>query len=300
MKDVIMFCGKGGVGKTTCAAATALHYADEGNKTLIISTDPTPSLRHVFELDVRKVGGEKAKPTPVTKNLHLFEVGADEAKAMWNQKFGAEVYEVFASFVEIGYEEFVDYVTTILPGLRDELMVDYIRELYESAAYGKIIWDTAPAGQTLGLLSMPSIIGDHLKPAARIYTSLKTTGTKRHTVQDVIKGWEDLSGKDIKFLKTKVEFNFVTIAEALAVYQLEDIFGEFKGFSLGIDHVIINQVVVDPDSDFLRRKSEMQKGYIDEIAAIYSGKQRILPMRPYEIKGLERLREAAGVLFKNG
>ena len=300
MKDVIMFCGKGGVGKTTCAAATALHYADEGNKTLIISTDPTPSLRHIFELDVRKVVGEKAKPTPVAKNLSLFEVGADEAKDMWNQKFGAEVYEVFASFVEIGYEEFVDYVTTILPGLRDELMVDYIRELYESEAYSKIIWDTAPAGQTLGLLSMPSIIGDHLKPAARIYTSLKTTGTKRHTVQDVIKGWEDLSSKDIRFLKTKVEFNFVTIAEALAVYQLEDIFGEFNGFSLSIDHVIINQVVVEPDSDFMRRKSEMQKGYIDEIATIYSGKQRILPMRPYEIKGLERLREASGVLFKNG
>jgi arsenite-transporting ATPase len=202
--------------------------------------------------------------------------------------------------VDIGYDEFVEYVTTILPGLRDELMVDYIRELYESAAYGKIIWDTAPAGQTLGLLRMPSIIGDHLKPAARIYTSLKTTGTKKHTVQGVIKGWDDLSNKDIKFLKTNVEFNFVTIAEALAVYQLEDIFGEFKGFGLGIDHVIVNQVVVKPDSDFLRIKSEMQKGYLDEIAAIYSGKQRILPMRPYELKGLERLREAAGVLFKNG
>jgi anion-transporting ArsA/GET3 family ATPase len=129
---------------------------------------------------------------------------------------------------------------------------------------------------------------------------LKTTGTKKHTVQGVIKGWDDLSNKDIKFLKTRVEFNFVTIAEALAVYQLEDIFGEFKVFGLGIDHVIINQVVVEPDSDFLRIKSEMQKRYIDEIAAIYSGKQRILPMRPYEIKGLERLREAAGVLLKNG
>jgi arsenite-transporting ATPase len=300
MKDVIMFCGKGGVGKTTCAAATALHYADEDNKTLIISTDPTPSLRHVFELDVRKTDGEKAKPRSVAKNLSLFEVGADEAKAMWNKKFGAEVYEVFASFVDIGYEEFVEYVTTILPGLRDELMVDYIRELYESATYGKIIWDTAPAGQTLGLLRMPSVIGGHLKPAARIYTSLKTTGTKKHTVQGVIKGWEDLSNKDIKFLKTKVEFNFVTIAEALAVYQLEDIFSEFKGFGLGIDHVIINQVVVEPDSDFLMIKSEMQKGYMDEIGTIYPGKQQILPMRPYEIKGLERLREAASVLFKNG
>ncbi|MFA5367337.1 MAG: ArsA family ATPase [Dehalococcoidia bacterium] len=299
MKNVIMFCGKGGVGKTTCAAATALHYATAGEKTIIISTDPTPSLQHIFEIDGGAVSSVKGDPLTITDNLFLYEVGADEVKAMWNDKFGTEAYEVFSSFVDIGYDEFIDFVASVLPGLRDEFMVDYIRELYESGKYGKIIWDTAPAGQTLGLLKMPSIIGEHLKPAARIYTSLKTTGKNRNTVQGVIKGWEALSAKDMNFIQTGVEFNLVTIAEALAVYQLEYLFEEFRSYNLGIDSVIINQVIKEPQSEFMKRKSEMQRGYIAEITRICPTKQRILTMFPYELTGLDRLKEAMKVLYKN-
>jgi len=297
MKDVIMFCGKGGVGKTTCAAATALHYASGGDKTLIISTDPTPSLRHIFEMDDAGDPVKKGIPSVVTDNLFLYEVGSHEVKTMWNDKFGEEAYEVFSSFVDIGYDEFIEFVASILPGLRDEFMVDYIRELYESGSFEKIIWDTAPAGQTMGLLKMPSIIGEHLKPAARIYTSLKTTGKNRNTVQGVIKGWEALSAKDMNFIQTKVEFTLVTIAEALAVSQLDYIFEEFKSYNLNIDNIIINQVVTKPDSEFMKRKSAMQKEYIAEIAKIFSGEKRILSMFPYEITGLERLGEAMKVLF---
>jgi arsenite-transporting ATPase len=299
MKNVIMFCGKGGVGKTTCAATTALRYAMMGNKTLILSTDPTPSLQHIFEMESTTVSGNKGIPVTVTDNLFLYEVGSHEVKTLWNDKFGAEAYEVFSSFVDIGYDEFIDFVASVLPGLRDEFMVDYIRELHESGEYGKIVWDTAPAGQTLGLLKMPSIIGQHLKPAARIYTSLKTTGKNRNTVQGVIKGWEALSAKDMKFIQTMVEFNLVTIAEALAVSQLGYIFNEFMSYNLNIDNVIINQVINNPDSEFMKQKSTMQKEYIAEISRICAGKQRSLSMFPYEITGLERLREAVKVLFGN-
>jgi arsenite-transporting ATPase len=299
MKTVLMFCGKGGVGKTTCAATTALHYAAMGEKTLIISTDPTPSLQHIFEVDIDKVSAEKGVPVKVTDDLFLYEVGAKEVKTMWNDKFGVEAYEVFSSFVDIGYDEFIDFVASVLPGLRDEFMVDYIRELYESGRYGKIVWDTAPAGQTLGLLKMPSIIGEHLKPAARIYTSLKTTGKNRNTVQGVIKGWEALSAKDMKFIQTKVEFNLVTIAEALAVYQLEYLLEEFNSYNLSIDNVIINQVIRGAESEFMKRKSEMQKEYIAEIARIYPANQRILSMFPYELTGIERLGEAMKVLYND-
>ena len=97
-----MFAGKGGVGKTTCAAATALYYALRGERTLIISTDPTPSLRHIFEIKER---GELVK---VSEMLHLDEIGVEKVKQMWDGKFGREVYEVFSSFVAIEYDEFVE------------------------------------------------------------------------------------------------------------------------------------------------------------------------------------------------
>jgi arsenite-transporting ATPase len=294
VKDVVMFCGKGGVGKTTCAAATALHHALRGRKTIIISTDPTPSLHDIFEIDL------EAKPVKVLEGLYMDEIGIDEVKDMWDKKFGAEVYEVFSSFVEIGYEEFVDFVASMLPGIRDEFMVDYIRELKASGEYDKVVWDTAPAGQTMGLLRMPSIVSEHLKPAPRIYATLKSTGKGRRSVQSVIRGWEELSNRDIEFLQNEVEFNLVTIAEALAVRQLDAIFSEFKDYGLAVDNIIVNQVVDQPDSEFLRRKADMQRGYLSEIAARYDGNRRMLPLFPYEIKGLDRLEEVAGVLFRDG
>jgi len=294
VKDVVMFCGKGGVGKTTCAAATALHHASTGSKTIIISTDPTPSLHDIFEVSL------ESKPVEVIEELYLDEIGTDEVKDMWDRRFGAEVYGVFSSFVEIGYEEFVDFVASMLPGIRDEFMVDYIRGLESSGEYDKVVWDTAPAGQTLGLLRMPSVVSEHLKPAPRIYAALKSTGKGRRSVQSVIRGWEELSNRDIAFLQNDVEFNLVTIAEALAVRQLDAIFAELRDYGLAVDSIIVNQVVDRPDSEFLRRKADMQQGYLSEIAASYDGNRRILPLFPYEIKGLERLEEVAALLFRDG
>ena len=101
----------------------------------------------------------------------------------------------------------------------------------------------------------------------------------------------------MEFLKTGVEFNLVTIPEALAVRQLDDIFGEFRSYNLKIDHIIINQVVKHPDSDFLRTKSTMQQGYISEISTRFICDKRVLPMFPYEITGMDRLLEVERVLF---
>ena len=100
--SVVMFSGKGGVGKTTCAAATALHYASRGERTLAISTDATPSLSHIFEAP----GDEK--PKRIRGSLYVSELGVEEVEQMWDEKFGREVYDVFSSFVEIDYDEFVE------------------------------------------------------------------------------------------------------------------------------------------------------------------------------------------------
>ncbi len=292
-KNVIMFGGKGGVGKTTCAAATALHHASLGKETIVISTDFTPSLKDIFELEI------PAKPAKVADKLYVAEIGYDEIKKLWDEKFGAEVYEVFSSFVKIDYEEFVDFVVTILPGLKDEFMIDYIRELAESGRFESIVWDTAPAGQTLGLLQMPSLLNKHLKPAPRIYSALKTSWQRRRSVLSVIKGWEELSTKDVEFLKSRVAFNVVTIAEGLSVRQLDNMVLELQSHNFDIEHIITNQIVEKPDSDFLQSRADMQHGYLQEIESKYGISVTILPLFPYEIKGIEKLREVERVLYSN-
>jgi len=288
-----MFAGKGGVGKTTCAAATALHYASSGGQTLAISTDATPSLSHVFEV------ADDKKPARVKDSLYINELGVAEVEEMWDRKFGSEVYEVFSSFVSINYQEFVEFMSSVLPGLGDEFMVDYIRELGLNGEYEAIVWDTAPLGQTLALLKTPALLGKHLKMAPRIYSKLKLGQRSREPVLDILKRWEKLSTANMDFLRNEVRFTMVTIPEALAVAQLEGIFRELSEYGLKVQQLIINNVIKAEGSAFLSAKAGQQKTYLELIYAKYSDLPIFeIPMFPYELKGLDRLKEVEKILFQ--
>lgn len=292
--SIMVFAGKGGVGKTTCAATTALHYASLGKKTLAVSTDATPSLSHIFEI---KSSGKLAS---VKDSLYVNELGVAEVKEMWDKKFGREVYEVFSSIVAIDYETFVEFMTSLLPGLSDEFMVDYIRGLSREGTYDAIIWDTAPLGQTLTLLETPAMLRKHLKMAPRIYSRLKLGQVSKEPILDILKRWERLSADNIRFLQHEVDFTMVTIPEALAVEQLQGVFAEMGKYGLKLKRMIVNNVVKAEGSSFLLTKSQQQRQYLDLIYQKYPDLSIIeLPMFPYEIKGLERIREVGRVLFSD-
>jgi len=291
--NIYMFAGKGGVGKTTCAASTALHYAYLGGQTIAISTDATPSLAHIFEVS----GNEK--PTMVQESLYISELGLKEVEQMWDKKFGREVYGVFSSFVSIDYDAFVEFMTSMLPGLSDEFMIDYIRELKRSGQYQSIIWDTAPLGQTLALLQTPAMLVEHLRMAPRVYSRLKFGKSSQESILDILKRWQKLSADSIDFLRNEVRFTMVTIPEALAFEQLEDIFRELNKYGFRVKQLIVNNVVKTEDSDFLAIKTRQQKKYLELIYDRYSDLGIVeLPMLPYEVKGLERLKEIESNLFK--
>ncbi len=291
--NITMFTGKGGVGKTTCAAAAALHYASLEERVLAISTDATPSLSHIFEI------ASDRKPARVKDSLYINELGVEEVKEMWDKKFGHEVYEVFSSFVDISYAEFVEFMTSVLPGLSDEFMIDYIRELSMNGEYEAIVWDTAPLGQTLALLKTPALLGRHLRMAPRIYSKLRLGQRSREPVLDIIKRWEGLSTDNMDFLRKAVSFVMVTIPEALAVEQLEGTFRELNEYGLKVQRLIINNVVKEESSDFLLTKARQQRDYLELIYDRYSDlKIAELPMFPYELKGLDRLREVERILFQ--
>jgi len=286
-----MFTGKGGVGKTTCSAAAALHYAAAA-RTLIISTDATPSLSHIFEIT------EKQKPAGLPPDLQVKEIGEKEIRWMWDAKFGREVYEVFSAFVDIEYEEFVEFMTSILPGLGEEFMVDHIRELCLSGDYSNIVWDTAPLGQTLSLLETPALLAEHLRLAPRIYSKLKLGNRSKEPVLEILKRWQKLSAANMDFLRRDVNFTMVTIPEALAVAQLEGTLRELEKYGLSIKQIIINNVVKIEDSLFLQTKSRQQRPYLKQIHEKYHDlKITELPLFPQEIKGIVRLKELGKILF---
>jgi len=291
--QVLVFAGKGGVGKTTCAAVTALYYAGLGKTTLCLSTDPTPSLRHIFEI------GGKEKLRRVEQGLDISELGPDEIREMWDHKFGREVYEVFSAFIDIGYSEFTEFMVSVLPGLGDEFMVDYIRELKLSCKYEAIVWDTAPLGQTLALLNTPAMLAEHLRLAPRIYSRFKLGARTRESIMDIIKRWQKLSALNMEFLQREVNFSLVTIPEALAVEQLESIQGEMHKFGIGIGQIIVNNIIDSDGSDFLSIRAGRQKFYLAEIQRRFAAIPAIsLPLVSFEIKGLENLRKMANILFR--
>jgi arsenite-transporting ATPase len=296
-KRVLMFGGKGGVGKTTCSATTALHYASLGRKTLIISSDLTPSLSDIFEMEV----GAAEKPVKGTENLYALEISPDEVMKRWKEKFGPEVYEAASSLIDMEYDEVIDYVA-IAPGIQEEFMLDYILERVKDGRYDLIVWDTAPAGDTLRLLDLPYKFLKHLRMAPKFYFEVRDTfKLKKVPFLELIDSWKALAKEVTDFMRNpnNTEFILVTIPEALGVYQARRLVGEFERYGLPIHYLIINNVIKNPDSKFYQARMEMQTPYINLLADEYGQSMEIitLPLFPHEVKGVDRLRELRKVLF---
>jgi len=306
-KRLIMIGGKGGVGKTTCASAIALHFSLQGKKTLIISSDPTPSLSDIFETEI----GDLETPIQNAKDLYGIEISSEVVLKKWKDRFGPEIYEVVSSFTSLDYD-FVDYIGGA-PGIEEEYMLNYILELVESAQYDLVIWDTAPAGHTLRLLHLPQIFLKHLEAATKFYMNLYSYFEKlkesvklkkrKRSLLEIISGWEDLAEKVVNFIRDpqKSDFIVVTIPEALGVKQTERIIKDFDEYQLNVKHLIINHVIQEADCNFHKIRKEMQQNYIQILKKRYSPRIGLIeiPLMPQEVKGVERIRKVSEILFKS-
>jgi len=304
-KRLIMIGGKGGVGKTTCASAIALHFALQRKKTLIISSDPTPSLSDIFEMEI----GDRETPIRNIANLWGIEISSEVVLKKWKERFGPEIYEVVSSFASLDYD-FVDYVGGA-PGIEEEYMLNYILELVESGEYELVVWDTAPAGHTLRLLHLPQIFLRHLEAATKFYMNLYSYFEKlkesvkfkkgKKSLLEIISGWEGLAEKVVNFIRDpeKTEFIVVTIPEALGVKQTERILKDFDDYQLNVNHLIVNYVIQEADCEFHRIRREMQQSYIGVLKNQYSHRIQLIEvgLSPCEIKGVDRIKKVADILF---
>lgn len=301
---LIMVGGKGGVGKTTCASAIALKAALEKRKTLIISSDPTPSLSDIFE---KKIGGEEKR---IEEDLELFgiEISDEIVLKRWKERFGPEIYEVISSFANLDYD-FVDYIGTA-PGIEEEYMLNFIIELTESEKYDLVVWDTAPAGHTLRLLKLPHLFLKHLEAATKFYINLYSYFEKlkegirfrssKRNLLEIIGNWEALAEKILDFIRDekKTKYVAVTIPEALGVKLTERFLKELKDHNLRVENLIVNYVIEKEDCEFHRIRKAMQEEYIKILRDSFKDINLVLlPLSPLEIKGLERIRGLIDLLF---
>jgi arsenite-transporting ATPase len=299
---IIMFTGTGGVGKTTSSSAAAVHFARTGLRTLLISTDPAPSLSDMFE---RNVNGT-ITPIEEVPGLSVVELDYDLIVELWKEKYGEEVYAVASSFLPVD-REIIEYVAGA-PGMDQEFALSYLYDLHTSGEYDIIVWDTAPAGGTLALLNLQDTLYQHLGEAAKMYIRVRkalealSKGRAKQDPLKMIAKWEQLSKNVLNMMRDESTLGFVvTNPEALCVNQANRVVADLDKFGIHVGGIVLNRVLTEAaaDSDFNKSRRDFQQKYIEELRETYEDKLPLakVPLMPFEVKGVEALIEVGKILF---
>ncbi len=304
----IMFGGKGGVGKTSMAAATSLRFAEEyaerhaNEKILIFTTDPAPSLADSFN---QKIGNE---PTAVqgAKNLFAMEIDAKKVLEEFKKEYGKDILDILQQGTYLADEETEEIFSLDIPGLDEVMGLKKITDFMESNEYGLYIVDTAPTGHTLRLLSLPELLDDWIKFLASLrwkYHAMIRQFAREERVENADKFLLEMK-KTVKKVREllqdekRTEFIVVTIAESMGVRETEDLIQSLEEFHIPSRHIIINNIFPASGCDFVKTRRKLQDKYIHEIKEKFTAHQVTeIALQPNEIQGLAGLRDLGKQLF---
>ena len=300
---IILYTGKGGVGKTSIAAATAVRIAKGGKKTLVVSTDPAHSLGDSFDIRLRP------EPEKIMENLWGQEIDAvHETEKGWG-KMQAYLRELFAS-------KTIDDITTeeltAFPGLEDLLSLLRILHYYKEKAYDVVIVDCAPTGETLAFLSFPEMLKwwmERIFPIQR-----KAVKIVRPFVEpllgmplpsdDVMKEIEKLYGQldEMKQILSDREVTSVRIVvnpEKMVIKEAQRSFTYLNIYDFNVDAVIMNRVIPENVSDsYFKMWKDIQKKYKELIEENFSPVPVYnVPLFEQEIVGMEMLERIGEQIF---
>ncbi|MCX6306107.1 MAG: ArsA family ATPase [Bacteroidetes bacterium] len=299
--ELIIFGGKGGVGKTSCAIATSLALA--GNyKTLLISTDPAHSLSDGLEqqigFNVVKVDG--------TDNLSAIEVVADEALSEFITGYQAELKKLFETSTNLDNQDIEEMLSLSIPGIDEVMSFKTIIDFIEEGEYDKYVVDTAPTGHALRLISSPKLLDEWIKVAARMrwkyrYMITSFSGSYQPDEVDVLLLSLKKTVKRIENILrdgTRCEFIPVCIPEAMAIMETGRLLSILANSEIIARQIIVNNVMVSDGCDFCRRSKAGQLPYLTEIGETFGSLNKVeVPRFPEEIKGLNALNELKRCLF---
>ncbi len=300
---VLLYTGKGGVGKTSVSAATALLGAELGYRVLVMSTDPAHSLADSFGMTI---GSE---PTNLADNLWGMEIDPfREIEENW-----ATVKDYLAAlFASQGVSDIVAEELSILPGMDELFSLLKIRQFYERKAYDVIVVDCAPTGATLRLLHFPDMIGWYMRRL--FHVERKVVGTIRRfreelfsvplpgdevydTVERLYKRVSEM--KEVMANPKVTSIRLVLNPEKMVIEETRRAYTYLSLFGFACDGVIANKVLPDEVTDryFAQWKASQQR-YLDEVEASF-GDLPIFKVRLYEreVVGVDALRRMAKELY---
>ena len=288
----IFFSGKGGVGKTTMACATAVHYANKGKKTLIVTTDPASNLADVFETEI----GHKI--TPLLNNVWGMEIDPDKATEEYRERILAPMRAVMPeSVMAVLEEQFNSPCTTEIASF--DRFVDFMVAEKEGKGkkYDVVIFDTAPTGHTIRLLELPVDWSKHIEESAK--------GNGNTCIGPVASIQENKVKYDeaTRLLgdAERTTFMFVLHPEETSVYETKRSSKELKEIGVKNVELIINGMLPEEvcEHPFFKSRFDMQQKYIKIIESDFPIKIRKMYQRNGEITGVERLLNIEKDLFVN-
>jgi arsenite-transporting ATPase len=322
-RKIAICAGSGGVGKTTTSAALAVHLADSGKKVLVVSTDPAHSLGDVFD---EPIG---SKPRVLAPRLTGLEIDQD----LVVDEYLTEVKDSMRSLVHPRMYHEIDRQMDLArasPGAVEAAMLERVAGLMVSddGDHDTLIFDTAPTGQTLRLLTLPEImaawteglIGHREKSDKLADVVRRMGGGKKGDDLSHFERKDETESGDPRFRRVRdrllerrrvfqkarrllldaetTAFVIVLIPERLPILESTKAIAALEKFGVPLAGMVVNRVLPDgPIGDFLEERREQEKEYLREIDERFSAVPRIrVPLFPRDVGGLDRLREVGAYL----
>jgi arsenite/tail-anchored protein-transporting ATPase len=284
------FSGKGGVGKTTMACATAMHYADAGKKTLIMTTDPASNLADTFE----QVIGPEVVPINGVANLWAMELDPDKATADYKERSIAPLRGMLP-------QESLDVIAEQLnsPCTAEVATFERFTDFLQKPDYDIVIFDTAPTGHTLRLIQLPGEWSNVIESAAKDGSAGQTcVGPATALAESKIK-----FDRALEAMRNPAESDFVFVLrpEATCIYETKHSVGELLKLGINSQELIVNGVYPPSacDNPFMAHRYLKQQEFLKEIKTTFALPARLIELQPSEVKGKAALRAMAQKLMVN-
>jgi arsenite-transporting ATPase len=302
---VIVHTGKGGVGKTSISAATALRCAQMGLKTIVLSTDTAHSLADSLEL---KIGPE---PVQLMENLWAQEV---DARYSMEKYWGRFQKYMVALFSKNGVEDIVAEEVTMLPGLEEGAHLLWINQYVQQGFYDVIIVDAAPTAETLRLLSLPDVtrwwlervlslthgVSKVLRPIGRLMGRGKDSIPDDDAWQQVRDLFDTLDKvRDLLADPARSSIRLVVNPEKMVIKETQRTYTYLNLYGYATDAILCNRIIPDDVTDpYFTMWKANQRENLAFVEEAFGGLPVLrAPLFGGEVSGTERLMRLADALY---
>jgi arsenite-transporting ATPase len=276
-----LFAGKGGVGKTSVAAATGIRAAEMGHRTVIMSLDVAHSLSDIFDLEKSLLDQNKGRPLEVHKNLWIQELDiSEEMEENWGV-----IHKYLSTLIgRTGLDEIIAEELAILPGMEEISLLLYINRYAREKEFDVIILDCAPTGESLRFISIPTTLEWYIKKLFRIQRTIaKCVRPVAERVYDVpFPGDDYFDAIECLFLRLEgvgqilvdpeiTSVRLVTNPEKIVLKETQRAFMYFCLYKMNIDAIIMNRILPDDVKDiYFEACKESQRKYIERAEEYFT------------------------------